>query len=78
MNEGKQITATDVIASVQDEPMLKFFNFGHLPEGKLKETSWEFNKLAVKMIEILPRSPERTVMLRKLLEAKDCAVRTNL
>jgi hypothetical protein len=30
------------------------------------------------MIETLPRNPERTVALRKLLEAKDAAVRAKL
>ena len=30
------------------------------------------------MIDKLPRNAERTVALRKLLEAKDCAVRASL
>jgi hypothetical protein len=56
------------------EPMLQFFAWGHLPEH-LQKVSQPFAALAVKMIEELPRNPERTVALRKLLEAKDCAVR---
>lgn len=72
------ITATDVIAAYESEQILKFFNFGHLPEGKLKETSMIFNKLAIEIIERIPRSPERTLALRKLLESKDCVVRAQL
>jgi hypothetical protein len=30
------------------------------------------------MVETLPRNPERSVALRKLLEAKDAAVRAKL
>jgi len=34
--------------------------------------------LAQHLVESLPRNPERTVALRKLLEAKDCTVRARL
>jgi hypothetical protein len=34
-----------------------------------------FCGLAEHVVETLPRNPERTVALRKLLEAKDAAVR---
>ena len=34
--------------------------------------------LAGRIVETLPRNPERTVALRKLLEAKDAAVRALL
>jgi hypothetical protein len=30
------------------------------------------------MVDLLPRNPERTVMVRKLVEAKDNAVRAKL
>jgi len=56
------------------EPMLQFFEYKHLPE-KLQEISMPFHDMAHNMMRWLPRNPERTVMLRKLLEAKDCAVR---
>jgi hypothetical protein len=62
---------------VMKEPMLQFFAFAHLPEA-LQEVSRDFHELAVLMCETLPRNPERTVALRKLLEAKDCAVRAKL
>ena len=60
-----------------DEPMLQFFAYDHLPEHLL-EVSEPFSRLAQGIVETLPRNPERTVALRKLLEAKDCAVRARL
>lgn len=59
----------------QGEDLLKFFAFGHLPEGPMRETSRQFCHLAYAMVRTLARSPERTVALRKLLEGKDAAVR---
>ena len=57
--------------------MLQFFKYAHLPE-KLQAVSKPFGLLAKQMVETLPRNPERTAGLRKLLEAKDCAVRALL
>jgi hypothetical protein len=73
------------------EPMLQFFQYNHLPAG-LQLVSRPFCDLAHAMVHgdnvpeagtttfgpPLPRNPERTVALRKLLEAKDCAVRAAL
>ena len=56
------------------ERMLQFFEYQHLPAG-LRPISEPFHILAHKIVVDLPRNPERTVALRKLLEAKDCAVR---
>ena len=56
------------------EPILQFFSFDHLPDN-LKIVSGKFCDLAYHVIAVLPRNPERTVALRKLLEAKDAAVR---
>lgn len=56
------------------EPILQFFSFAHLP-GHLQEISKPFYELAQHIVATLPRNPERTTALRKLLEAKDCAVR---
>lgn len=61
----------------QADPLMQFFTFAHLPEH-LQETSKSFAVLAQHLIDTLPRNPERTVALRKLLEAKDCAVRARL
>jgi len=58
---------------MEKEHIVQFFSFEHLPEP-LKAVSRPFGELAQKVLE-LPRNPERTVALRKLLEAKDAAVR---
>lgn len=59
------------------EPMRQFFVYSHLRE-ELQEISKPFCDLAEIIINILPRNPERTTALRKILEAKDCAVRAYL
>jgi hypothetical protein len=59
------------------EPIMQFFAFKHLPVN-LQEVSAPFGALAETIVNILPRNPERTVALRKLLEAKDAAVRARL
>lgn len=58
----------------EHEPMLQFFGYAHLPE-QLQAVSKPFHDLADAMATGIPRNPERTAALRKLLEAKDCAVR---
>ena len=58
----------------QREPMLQWFAYEHLPEP-LRSVSSEFRIIAEEIVRVVPRNPERTVALRKLLEAKDCAVR---
>lgn len=58
----------------QHYPILQFFAFAHLPP-KLQEVSRPFADLAFKISEHLPYHPETSVALRKLLEAKDAAVR---
>lgn len=60
-----------------DERMLKWFEFSHLPE-KLQAISKPFGVLATEMCAVVMPGPERTVSLRKLLEAKDAAVRAAL
>ena len=59
------------------EYLTQFFAFEHLPE-RLQTVSRPFGELAKQLVETLPSNPERTVALRKLLEAKDCAVRALL
>jgi hypothetical protein len=56
--------------------MLQFFSYDHLPEA-LANISKPFGDLALRLMG-LPRNPERTSAVRKLLEAKDCAVRAYL
>lgn len=57
----------------EHEHILQFFAYAHLPPH-LQATSRLFGELAV-VVAGLPDNPERTVALRKLLEAKDAAVR---
>lgn len=57
--------------------IMQFFTFDHLPPA-LQEVSKPFCELATHIESTLPRNPERTVALRKLLEAKDAAVRAFL
>ena len=59
------------------DPVLKFFAFEHVPH-KLQKTSALFAATAKEVIDFVPRNAERTVALRKLLEAKDAAVRASL
>jgi hypothetical protein len=61
-------------AVTMNEPMLQFFSYEHLPEH-LQTVSMAFSNLARYLVHSVPRNPERTVALRKLLESKDCAVR---
>lgn len=63
--------------TLADEPMMQYFVYAHLP-AHLQAVSKPFGDLAETLVEKLPRNPERTVALRKLLEAKDCAVRALL
>lgn len=55
----------------------KFFEHSHLPE-KLQEVSKPICELAKLMNEMLPDSAEKSAGMRKLLEAKDCFVRSVL
>jgi hypothetical protein len=59
------------------EHIHQFFAFAHLPPH-LQAVSKPFSDLADKIVCDVPRNPERTVALRKLLEAKDAAVRAVL
>ena len=61
----------------QVEHIEQFFAYAHLPEH-LQAVSKPFGEMAKQIVETLPRNPERTVALRKLLEAKDAAVRAFL
>lgn len=58
------------------EGVLQFFTYKHLPEH-LQAVSQPFAELAEKISDG-PQNAETTVALRKLLEAKDCAVRAVL
>lgn len=59
---------------VSVDHILQFFHYSHLPAA-LQERSKPFCLLARQIVDSTPRNPERTVALRKLLEAKDANVR---
>lgn len=62
---------------LSEERMLKWFKFDHLP-APLQEASARFWDCACGLVATTEPGPERTVALRKLLEAKDAAVRAKL
>lgn len=64
-------------ATPSQEHIEQFFEYSHLPV-ELRVVAKTFADVARIVIETLPRNPERTVCLRKLLEAKDAAVRARL
>lgn len=68
---GVPINTHPSVASV-----LKFFVYSHLPEH-LQKVSKPFADLAL-LVASGPSNAEVTICLRKLLEAKDCAVRAQL
>lgn len=57
--------------------LIQFFGYAHLPPA-MQAISKPFGELAKQINETLPDNPEKTTALRKLLEAKDCAVRAHL
>lgn len=66
-------TPDDIAAN----PILRYFSYAHLKEP-LRGMSAGFAAMAAHIIRTCPTSAERTAALRKLLEAKDCAVRARL
>jgi hypothetical protein len=70
-----EIVFTD--GEVYTDPILAFFKYAHLPPH-LQPFSRKFTEMARWIMDTFPRNAERTVALRKLLEAKDAAVRAGL
>jgi len=54
---------------------MQHFGFGHLPPH-LAAVSREFHDFAHRLLMLCHDGPELTVALRKVLEAKDAAVRS--
>lgn len=57
------------------EAMMRHFTYDHLPQ-ELQAVSAPFAELA-RTVDEQCAGPETTTALRKLLEAKDCAVRAS-
>lgn len=74
---GVKVRPVFTAEELQTDSILRFFQFDHLPEH-LQARSAEFAYSAQRVIRTTPRNPERTIALRKLLEAKDAAVRAAL
>lgn len=55
-------------------PIMRFFAYDHLPMH-LQVVSKPFGELAETIVEVTNKGAEQSVALRKLLEAKDAAVR---
>ena len=58
-------------------PIMQYFEYDHLPDH-LQSISKPFCELAAWVYYDLPNNAEQSVALRKLLEAKDAAVRAAL
>lgn len=81
---GRSLAISEAVSAVAvaepapaAEPILQFFTHAHLPPA-LAAVSRPFCELAEHICLTLPRNAERTVALRKLLEAKDAGVRAHL
>ena len=59
-------------------PIMRYFTHQHLRHPAAKIVSQGSGDLARLMNDFLPNGPEKSAGLRKLLEAKDCFVRSAL
>lgn len=66
-----------ILSESASDRTLQFFAYEHLP-AHLQAVSRPFGELAQHIVRSLPANAERSAGLRKLLEAKDCAVRALL
>ncbi|MGO1049797.1 hypothetical protein [Crossiella sp. CA198] len=57
--------------------LAQFFAYSHLPEH-LQAPAQVIHDAAAELLALVPDGPELTTALRKMLEAKDCAVRALL
>ncbi|MEM9658125.1 MAG: hypothetical protein AAF961_07170 [Planctomycetota bacterium] len=64
----------DIAMSKGGDRMLGWFDYSDLPESAQK-VGLTFSRSAHTVVIQVPPGPERTVALRKLLEAKEAAVR---
>lgn len=62
---------------MSEEPILQFFEYGHRA-AHVADVLRPFHTLAHTLAQALPRNAERTVTLRRLLEARDAAERALL
>lgn len=66
------------MANYAPSPIMRYFSTEHLTKSELKTVSALFGGLAETIDKNLPNGAEKSTALRKLLEAKDSAVRSAL
>lgn len=76
-NKAIRLSSEKLIEYERKDRNLQYFKYEHLP-SHLQSISKPFGDLARKMIEELPSNRQREIMIEKLLEAKDAAVRAML
>jgi hypothetical protein len=75
-------SASDRLPELRQDHIMRFFGFRGLESGDShrwlcpEDISSKFSEFAQWITANLPRGPERTVALRKLLESKDAAIRS--
>lgn len=75
--KGEPYPSVTCTGGPMPDRMMQFFQYEHLP-ANLQAASKPFCELARHVEATWPQNAERTVTLRKLLEAKDAAVRSLL
>ncbi len=73
MSEG----LSEAKPGIKENSIMQFFKYDRLPRH-FRTFSEQFCDLAKWVSEQLPDNEEKTMALRKILEAKDCAVRAVL
>ena len=72
------MTPAETASPTETEHIMQFFEYAHLTSQPAREASQPFCELAKHILATTPRNPERTVALRKVLEAKDAGVRARI
>lgn len=72
-----EVEAVEETVLLNRYPVLKFFEHRHLSD-RLQAISTPFRRLAWDLAKTLPYDTETSISLRKLLEAKDAAVRAEV
>jgi hypothetical protein len=68
-----QMYISDYVYLKEEHYLMQLFTYKHLPQH-IQAVSKPICELAVHLDITLPNNPEKTTALRKLREAKDCAV----
>ncbi len=76
-DQQKKENELETLILESGDRLLPFFRYAHLP-APLGDKSKYFAVLAMQIVREFPVNAERTVCLRKLLEAKDAGVRSLL